>query len=77
MTKEAYEKIEAGLIKALALVEAMPFNPGFGIHGLIDWDKEAMTEIEGIRSCAYGKIDRKPSQYWRSTRYGASETEGE
>jgi len=77
MSKEAYEKIEAGLVEALALIEVMPFNPGFGVHRLIDWDKEAMTEIEGIRSGPFEEIERKQSQYWRSTHYGVSETEGE
>lgn len=65
MSKEAYNKIEERLKEALALFESMPFIPGFGIHGLVDWGAVAMTEIEGINSQPIGGISRTPS-LWRT-----------
>lgn len=38
----------------------------FGIASLIDWDQEAMTDIEGIRSGHVGGIDRSESTFWRT-----------
>lgn len=64
MSKKAYSKIEEGLKEALSLVESMPFIPGFGIHGLVDWDAVAMTEVEGINSQPVGVISRGPV-LWR------------
>ncbi len=68
MSKEAYSKIEEGLKEALSLLEGMPFIPGFGIHGLVDWDAVAMTEVEGINSQPIGGISRSPT-FWKKKGY--------
>lgn len=36
-----------------------------GLSGIIDWDIEARTEIEGVNSAPTGGIDRSTNQYWR------------
>ncbi len=38
----------------------------FGIASIIDWDYEAMADIEGIRSGPVGGIDRSESTFWRA-----------
>lgn len=35
-----------------------------GFSRIIDWDREAMTAIEGVNSEPVGGIDRKPSIMW-------------